>query len=85
MVVRIRLKKVGRKGLPSYRIVVTDVRNQRDGKYIEQLGFYDPRNNIENIDLKRVDYWVLCGAQPSDTVKDIIRHMRSAQQNELDK
>ena len=77
MVVRIRLKRVGRKGLPSYRIVVTDVKNQRDGKYIEQLGFYDPRNNIENIDLKKTDYWISCGAQPSDTVRDIIRHIRS--------
>jgi small subunit ribosomal protein S16 len=72
MVVKIRLKKVGFKKHPSYRIVVTDVKRQRDGKFIERIGIYDPQHSKENIDLDRVNHWISCGAQPTDTVNDII-------------
>ena len=72
MAVRIRLKKTGTRNSPCFRVVVMDIRRQRDGKALEYIGFYDPRHQSENIDLARVDHWISCGAQPSETVNDII-------------
>ena len=77
MAVRIRLKKTGTRNSPCFRVVVMDIRSQRDGKALEYVGFYDPRHQDENIDLARVDYWVSCGAQPSETVNDIIFRARN--------
>ena len=76
MAVRIRLKRTGSKNKACYRIVVADARSQRDGRIIENLGLYDPRHNDENIDLERADYWISCGAQPSETVADLIKRAR---------
>ena len=70
MAVRIRLRRVGRKKSPSYRIVVADSKSPRDGKFIEEIGTYQPlqKGNNFNINLERAKYWVEKGAQPSDTV-----------------
>ena len=76
MAVRIRLKRTGSKGKACYRVVVADVRSQRDGRIIENIGLYDPRHNNERIDLERADYWISCGAQPSETVADLIKRAR---------
>jgi small subunit ribosomal protein S16 len=76
MAVRIRLKRTGAKNKPCYRIVVADARSQRDGRFIENLGFYDPRHEDEKIDVERVDYWLSVGAKPSDTVEDIIKRAK---------
>jgi small subunit ribosomal protein S16 len=76
MAVRIRLKRTGAKNKPCYRIVVADARSQRDGRFIENLGFYDPRHNDEQIDVERADYWVSVGAQPTDTVSGIIKRAK---------
>lgn len=76
MAVRIRLKRTGAINKPSYRIVVADVRCQRDGKFIENLGYYDPRHNDEKLDLERANYWISCGAQPSKPVEDILRRAK---------
>jgi small subunit ribosomal protein S16 len=78
MAVSIRLRREGAKNRPFYRVVVTDKRSPRDGKFIEVIGNYDPRKSGENyeINLDRVEYWVKNGAQPSETVASIIKKAR---------
>jgi small subunit ribosomal protein S16 len=73
--VRIRLRRVGRKKTPIYRIVVADSRSPRDGRFIEIIGNYSPRQGDRAIDLKtdRANYWLDNGAQPSDTVRSLLR------------
>ena len=75
MAVRIRLKKLGRKKRPFYRVVAIDSRFKRDGREIERLGWYDPiqDNNSCNLDEERVLYWLNQGAKPSDTVQGLFR------------
>ena len=74
--VRIRLKRTGTRNLPCYRVVVVDQRSTRDGKTIEEIGFYDPCHDEERINLERYDFWKARGAQPSDTVADIVRRAK---------
>ena len=73
--VRIRLRRVGRKKSPIYRIVVADSQSPRDGRFIEIIGNYSPRQSDRAIDLKteRANYWLDNGAQPSDTVRSLLR------------
>ena len=75
MAVVIRLKRTGANKRPSYRIVVTDVKNPRDGRFIEEIGTYDPKKNPSLITLKkeRAEYWLGVGAQASPTVKSILK------------
>ena len=76
----IRLMRMGAKKAPSYRIVVKEQLSKRDGAYIEKVGFYNPRNESEDrLDLERVQYWMERGAQPTDTVRQLIRKRRKAQ------
>lgn len=77
MSVKIRLRRTGKLNAACHRIVVTDSRSPRDGRFIENIGFYDPRHKNEKIDLARVDYWVPRGAQPSATVTAIINRART--------
>ena len=72
--VSIRLRREGTKNSPFYRVVVTDQRIPRDGKFIEQVGVYDPRKAGPNSKLavERLDYWIGQGAQPSDTVRSLL-------------
>jgi small subunit ribosomal protein S16 len=74
MAVRIRLRRVGRKKQPMYRIVVADSRSPRDGRFIETIGNYNPRA-ADGLQLKteRADYWLGVGALPSDTVRSLLR------------
>ena len=78
MAVRLRLQRHGAKKRPFYRVVATDKRNPRDGRFIELLGTYDPLQEPPVIRLKaeRVDYWLGVGAQPSETVNSIIQKLR---------
>jgi small subunit ribosomal protein S16 len=78
MAVSIRLRREGNLNKPYYKVVVTDQRSPRDGKFIEIIGNYDPKKPGENyaVDLSRVDYWIKNGAQPSDTVRSIIKKAR---------
>ena len=74
--VRIRLRRVGRKKAPAYRIVVADSKSPRDGKFIEIIGQYAPRSSDAqrvNVDVARANYWLDVGAQPSDTVRSLLR------------
>src|SRR5690606_21981707 len=75
--VRIRLRRVGRKKQPSYRIVVADSRSPRDGRYIEIIGFYNPRTEPATMTLKedRALYWLQNGAQPSEAVQRILNKL----------
>ena len=75
MAVRIRLRRTGRKRSPMYRIVVADSKSPRDGKFIEIVGQYNPRQGENAVNLKadRVNYWMDNGALPSDTVRSLLR------------
>lgn len=75
MAVKIRLKRIGTKNTPVFRIVVADSRSPRDGKFIEELGTYHPEKQGDNftLDLDRAKYWVGNGAQPSETVASFIK------------
>jgi small subunit ribosomal protein S16 len=75
MSVKIRMKRIGTKNTPVYRIVVADARSPRDGKFIEELGTYQPLKKGDNftLDLARAQYWVSQGAQPSETVASFIK------------
>jgi small subunit ribosomal protein S16 len=75
MSVSIRLRREGTTNRPYYKVVVADSRSPRDGKFIEILGTYDPKKPDHNSTLKldRIDYWVSKGAQPSDTVRSLIK------------
>ncbi|MCS7164673.1 MAG: 30S ribosomal protein S16 [Candidatus Calescibacterium sp.] len=72
---RIRLSRYGHRHNPWYRIVVADSKARRDGKFIEKIGFYNPRMNpkVLEINLERFKYWVNKGAQPTETVKKLIQ------------
>jgi small subunit ribosomal protein S16 len=78
MAVSIRLRRIGRKKQPSYRVVVTDSSRPRDGQYIETLGFYNPRRQPAELrlDLEKVDTWVGQGAEMSETVRSLVRKAR---------
>ena len=73
--VRIRLRRTGRKNSPSYRIVVVDSRAPREGEYLEAIGQYAPRGGDKALNLlaDRAHYWLDNGAQPSDTVRSLLR------------
>jgi small subunit ribosomal protein S16 len=80
MSVKIRLKRVGTKNTPAFRIVVADRRSPRDGKFIEEIGFYLPLKKDNNVTLKldRAQYWISKGAQPSETVASFIKRAAKA-------
>jgi small subunit ribosomal protein S16 len=75
MAVRLRLARAGAKKAPFYRVVVTDSRNPRDGRFIEQVGIYDPTRDPEEIrlDHERIAHWVKKGVTASDTVSELIK------------
>lgn len=75
MAVKIRLTRMGAKKAPFYRIVATDSRKARDGKYIEQIGYYDPTKEpvVINIDADIAKKWLAVGAQPTETVRALFK------------
>ena len=75
MAVKIRLRRMGAKKAPFYRVVVADSRYPRDGRFIEELGFYDPTKepSVVNIDADKAKEGIAKGAQPTDTVKVILK------------
>ena len=74
MAVKIRLRRMGKKRQPIYKMVAADVRSPRDGKYIEAIGSYNPKTNPAKVELNedRILYWLSCGAQPTQTVKNLL-------------
>ncbi|MBP0972097.1 MAG: 30S ribosomal protein S16 [Oscillospiraceae bacterium] len=75
MAVKIRLRRMGAKKAPFYRIVVADGRYPRDGRFIEEIGFYDPTKepSVVKVDAEKAKTWIQNGAQPTDTVRDILK------------
>ena len=75
MAVKIRLRRMGAKKAPFYRIVVADSRYPRDGRFIEEIGTYDPTKNpsVVNVDLEKANKWIANGAQPTDTINKILK------------
>ena len=75
MSVKIRLKRMGMKKKPFYRVVVADERSPRDGRFIEEIGYYDPTKEptVVNLDADKAKTWLKNGAQPTDTVKVILK------------
>lgn len=75
MAVRIRLRRMGAKKKPFYRVIVADSRAPRDGRFIEEIGYYNPISEPEvvNIDAEKAISWLKSGAQPSDTVKYLFK------------
>ena len=73
--VKLRLARAGAKKNPFYKVVVTDSRNPRDGRFIEQIGYYDPQPKEVLLEIKqdRLDYWLSVGAQTSDTLGQLIK------------
>jgi small subunit ribosomal protein S16 len=80
--VRLRLKRMGRKHRPSYRVAAVDGRRSRDGITIEELGYYDPANKNADLrcrlDMARVEFWLAQGAQPSETVASLIKKSQAS-------
>jgi len=74
MATAIRLARRGSKKRPTYRIVVTDSRNPRDGRFIETIGYYNPQNDpsVVEVDEAKAKKWLQTGAQPSDTVRKLL-------------
>ena len=77
--VKIRLRRMGAKKAPYYRIVVADSRSPRDGRFIEELGVYDPMADGEKIkvDMEHAKYWIANGAQPTDTVRGLLKKIEA--------
>jgi small subunit ribosomal protein S16 len=80
MAVRIRLKRVGTKNTPVYRVVIADSRSPRDGKFIEEIGSYQPLKRQGNfvLDVGRAEYWIGRGAQPTETVASFLKKAKKA-------
>ena len=75
MAVKIRLKRLGAKKAPFYRVIVADERSPRDGKFIDQIGYYNPLTNPAEIkiDAEKANAWIAKGAQPTDTVRALLK------------
>ena len=85
MAVKLRLRRMGKKKQPIYKLVAADSRSPRDGKFLEAVGFYNPLTNPHTLDLKedRVMYWLNVGAQPTHTVKSLLRQKGITLKKEL--
>ncbi|HOJ11082.1 MAG TPA: 30S ribosomal protein S16 [Clostridiales bacterium] len=77
MAVKIRLKRVGAKKSPHYRVVVADSRYPRDGRFIEEIGYYNPASepSVVNVDKEKAIQWIKNGAQPTDTVRALLKRL----------
>lgn len=75
MSVKIRLRRMGAKKAPFYRVVVADSRYPRDGRFIEEVGIYDPTKepSVIKLDAEKIEKWISSGAQPTDTVKALLK------------
>ena len=76
--VKIRLRRMGAKKAPFYRVVVADSRYPRDGRFIEEIGTYDPQNNSAvTVDVEKAQQWIKTGAQPTDTVRALLKKVNA--------
>ena len=73
MAVKMRLRRMGAKKAPTYRVIVADSRSPRDGRFIEEIGYFNPRSDELKIDAEKAKTWIKNGAQPTDTVKALLK------------
>ena len=73
MAVKMRLRRMGAKKAPTYRVIVADSRSPRDGRFIEEIGFFNPCSDELKIDAEKAKTWLANGAQPTDTVKALLK------------
>ena len=73
MAVKIRLRRMGAKKAPTYRVIIADSRSPRDGRFIEEIGYFNPRNDEIKIDAEKAKTWIKNGAQPTDTVRALLK------------
>lgn len=87
MAVKIRLRRMGKKKQPMYKVVAADSRSPRDGKFLEAVGSYNPLTNPHTVELleDRIFYWLNVGAQPTDTVRSLLRQKGILMKRELEK
>ena len=71
--VKIRLRRMGAKKAPTYRVIIADSRSPRDGRFIEEIGYFNPRSDELKIDADKAKTWLKNGAQPTDTVKALLK------------
>lgn len=84
MAVKIRLKRMGAKKAPFYRVVIADSRSPRDGKFIEEIGYYNPLTDPIDIkiDMDKAEKWLKNGAQPTDTVRSLLKKVKKSETEE---
>lgn len=87
MSVKLRLRRMGKKKQPIYKVVVADARSPRDGKFLEAIGHYNPLTNPHSIEIneERANYWLNCGAQPTATVKSLLNQTGISLKRDLTK
>ena len=73
MAVKMRLRRMGAKKAPFYRVIVADSRSPRDGRFIEEIGYFNPRSDELKIDAEKAQTWIKNGAQPTDTVRALLK------------
>ena len=73
MAVKMRLRRMGAKKAPTYRVIVADSRSPRDGRFIEEIGYFNPMSDVIKIDAEKAKAWIANGAQPTDTVKALLK------------
>ena len=73
MAVKMRLRRMGAKKAPTYRVIIADSRSPRDGRFIEEIGYFNPMNDEIKIDAEKAKAWIANGAQPTDTVKALLK------------
>ena len=73
MAVKMRLRRMGAKKAPTYRVIIADSRSPRDGRFIEEIGYFNPMNAEIKIDAEKAKTWIANGAQPTDTVKALLK------------
>ena len=73
MAVKMRLRRMGAKKAPTYRVIIADSRSPRDGRFIEEIGYFNPRNDEIKIDAEKAKTWIKNGAQPTDTVRALLK------------
>ena len=73
MAVKMRLRRMGAKKAPTYRVILADSRSPRDGRFIEEIGYFNPRSDELKIDAEKAQTWIKNGAQPTDTVRALLK------------
>ncbi|MEK7574366.1 MAG: 30S ribosomal protein S16 [Patescibacteria group bacterium] len=69
----IKLKRIGKKGQASFRVIVAEKRSKVDGRFVEDMGWFNPHNDKFKLDIERINYWIKNGAQPTPSIKNLLK------------